>query len=101
MWLMSMALFLPVLGLALLVRFSLYKLMPHWAVQTMVLLLFGITVVAVVVGYHHTTLAPRHSWDSSPLRQYIKDKIIPVILGALLGIGGTLLGLYVRHKYWP
>jgi hypothetical protein len=84
-----------------LLRFPLYKLMPHRAAYAIVLLSYGTIITAAVIGARHTTLVLRHSWDPPPIRQYVKDKLIPVIIGALLGIGGTILAMYLRHKFWP
>ncbi len=65
-------------------------------------LLLGVTIAMAL--FRNSALTLRHSWDPSPHRQYIRDKLFPVILGALLGaslgIGGTLLVQYVTHKYW-
>ena len=88
-----------------LLRFPLYKLMSHRAADATVLLSYGVIIMAIItaalMGARHTTLALRHSWDPSPFRQYVKDKLIPVVVGALIGIAGTILGLYLRHKFWP
>jgi len=75
--------------------------MPHRAADATVLLSYAAFIAAALIGARHTTIAFRHSWDPSPFRQYVKDKLIPVIVGALIGIGGTVLAFYLRHKYWP
>lgn len=75
--------------------------MPRAAVVPAVLLWFGTVSTLIVAGARHTTLTLRHSWDPSPFRQYVKEKIVSAIVAALLGILGTLLMTYLRHKYWP
>jgi hypothetical protein len=54
-----------------------------------------------IAGYRHTSIAFRYSWEPSPTWAYLKDKIVPIVVGALLGTFTTLLGLYIKHKYWP
>jgi hypothetical protein len=63
--------------------------------------LIVIYVFAFIMGVRHTSVVLRHSWEPSPFFVYLKDKIIPLIAGALLGIFGTLLTGYLKHKYWP
>ncbi len=72
-------------------------------VTGVLLSLFGILVGVPVwrASYHHTTAVFSHSSTPSPLAHYVKEKLIPVIVGAFIGIGGTILTLYLRHKYWP
>jgi hypothetical protein len=63
--------------------------------------LMVIYALAYITGARHTSVALRHSWELSPFFVYLKDKIIPLIAGALLGILGTLLTGYLKHRYWP
>jgi hypothetical protein len=60
-----------------------------------------ICVLAFITGARHTSVVLRYSWEPSPFFVYLKDKIIPLIAGALLGIFGTLLTGYIKHRYWP
>jgi hypothetical protein len=77
------------------------KLMPRNVAGAIMLLLYVLIFIAIALGARSTYLTPRYSWDPSPFRHYLKDKLIPVVTGALLGIGGTILTLFLRHKYWP
>jgi hypothetical protein len=95
------ALWLAAVWLAPFLRFPLYKLMSHRTAHAITLLSYGIIIAAAVIGARNTTLTLRHSWEPPPFRQYVKDKLVPVIAGALLGIGGTILAMYLRHKFWP
>jgi hypothetical protein len=79
----------------------LLKFMPRAAVETVLLLFLGALITAGVTSFRHATLTLRNSWDPSPFSLYLKDKIIPVIVGAVAGALLTLLGLYLKHKYWP
>ena len=45
----------------------------------------------------YTTIVYRRSYDPSPIWSYLKEKIIPIVVGLVLGIIGT----YLKHKYWP
>jgi len=56
----------------------------------------------VVFGRNsQTTIVLRHSSERSAARQEKFWKILPAIISGLCGIGATLLGLYLKHKYWP
>jgi hypothetical protein len=100
-WWLVLPLWTAPIGAVLLLMPLLYNLMSHRAAHTIQALMEGIIFTVMVIGARHTTLTLRNSWDPSPLRQYMKDKLIPVIAGTLLGIAGTALTLYLRHKYWP
>jgi|SRR5690348_7556406 len=58
-----------------------------------------ILAVLVFSGARHTSVVLRNSWEPSPIWTYFKDKIIPVTVGAGIGVAGTLL---VQHlnKLW-
>jgi hypothetical protein len=62
-------------------------------------LLFGISVSRA--GSRNTTVAFCQSSEPSHFLPYFKEKIIPPVVGGLIGIGGTILALYLRHAYWP
>lgn len=62
---------------------------------------YAIYYLAAIMAVRHTSLALRHSWEPSPFFVYLKDKIFPLIAGALLGILGTLLLSYFKNKYLP
>lgn len=62
---------------------------------------FIFSFIVFGTGVRRTILTLHNSWDPSPTRHYLKEKLIPVVVGALLGIGGTILTLYLRHKFWP
>jgi hypothetical protein len=100
-WWLSWPLWIVSLWLIPFLRYPLHKLVPEGAADAIVLLSYGIFITAVVIGVRPTILTLRHSWDPSPFRRYITDKMIPIIVVFLLGIVATLLEEYVRHKYWP
>jgi hypothetical protein len=77
------------------------KLMPQRAAIVTALFLYAFGILAVAFGSRETYLTPRYSWEPSPVRHYLKEKLVPVVVGTVLGIGGTILGLYLRHKFWP
>ncbi len=79
-WWLTWFLWLAAWWLPPLLRFPLYKLMPHRAADATVLLSYAAIIAAALIGARHTTIAFRHSWDPSPFRQYVKDKLIPVIV---------------------
>jgi len=53
----------------------------------------------------HTIIILRPSSEPSPVRQGLRDKLPAALVGAALGsvltFLLTLLGLYLKHKYWP
>lgn len=89
----------PPLCLALL--FILKKLMPA---NLAAVLDFGVILLFMVfwaVAYFRPTVVfLRPSNESSGFRELIK-KSTPQIIAALIGVGATLLGVYLRHKLWP
>lgn len=79
----------------------LLNFIPPAVVYPLLFVMGGILISIIVSGIRDTTISLRNSWDPSPLTSYLKDRLIPVALGALIGLAGTLLGLYLKHKYWP
>jgi hypothetical protein len=51
--------------------------------------------------FHHSTIVLRHSSKPSPLRQELLQKIPVAAISSVLTFLFTMLGLYVKHKYWP
>jgi hypothetical protein len=49
-------------------------------------------------AFTHTTLVPRRSHERSGTLTYLTDKIIPLVVGCLLGIAGTLLAQVLSRK---
>lgn len=81
--------------------FILKRLMPAnlAAVLTVsILLLFW--VFWSIAYFRPTIVFLRPSSESSGFRELIK-KSAPQIIAALIGVGATLLGVYLRHKLWP
>jgi hypothetical protein len=63
-------------------------------------------VIAIVMGrFPHTTVILRHASEPSTVLQGLRDKLPTALIGAALGsvltFLLTLLGLYLKHKYWP
>jgi hypothetical protein len=52
-----------------------------------------------------STVILRPSYESSPVREGLRDKLPAALIGAGVGCVLTfllgLLGLYLKHKYWP
>jgi hypothetical protein len=60
-----------------------------------------VLVIASVTGARHTTVVLRHSWEPSALRQELLHKLPLIVITSLLTFLLTLLGFYLKHKYWP
>jgi hypothetical protein len=43
----------------------------------------------------------RYSYDQAARREERNSKLLFAVLGWALGIATTLLGIYVKHKFWP
>lgn len=56
-------------------------------------------------GIAHSTVIMRPSYESSPVREGLRDKLPAALIGAGVGCVLTfllgLLGLYLKRKYWP
>jgi hypothetical protein len=100
-WWSVSALCLTAAWLPLLLRSSLYKLMPHPAANATILLSYAVIITAAAMGARHTTVIVRHSWEPSPLRQELLQKIPVAAITAVLTFLLTLLGFYLKRKYWP
>jgi len=64
-------------------------------------LTLGIQIPLLAAGYRQTPIMCRYSWEPSPLGSYLKDKIVPLVIGAVLGSLVTLIELFIQHKFWP
>ena len=89
------------LPLSLALLFILKKLMPANLAAVLdfglILLFMGFWAVAY---FRPTVVFLRPSTESSRFRELIK-RGAPQIIAALIGASATLLGLYLRHKFWP
>lgn len=94
-------LWVAVVWLTPLLRFPLRRVVSHEVADWTTLAVYVAALVASALAFRHTTIVLHHSWESSPVRHYMKDKIVPIVVGAILGVGGTILGLYLKHRYWP
>jgi hypothetical protein len=65
------------------------------------MLLYMLAFATLVAAYGHTIAIFRYSWEHAALRRDLFQRIIPVLIGALLGIVGTILVTYLRHRFWP
>jgi hypothetical protein len=71
----------------------------------MLLLSTPIMISLFATTRHHSIIIMRHSSEPSALRQGLRDKLPAMLIG--IAIGGvltfflTLLGYYLKHKYWP
>ena len=75
-------------------------------VRVIVLPITTILILAIYMGLrHHSIVILHNSWDYAAAQEELRARIVaasvPALIGALLGIGGTILGVYLRHKYWP
>jgi hypothetical protein len=72
---------------------------------TRVLVLESLVVLTAITLWwtlsHHSIIILRHSSEPSPIRQELLHKFPLVALSSALTFLLTLLGLYLKHKYWP
>lgn len=64
-----------------------------------------ILAAAVLRVRRHSEVIFRRSWDDAASREELKAKVavsvLTAVIGGIVGIAGTLIGLYVKHKYLP
>jgi len=65
------------------------------------LLPVAIGTILLATGLRHSTVIMRHSSEPSPLRQDLLQKIAVAAISSVLTFLLTLLGFYLKHKYWP
>jgi hypothetical protein len=67
--------------------------------------IFVLQMILAAGLYRHSIIFMRNSWDHETAREDLRTRIIagsvPALIGAVLGGGIALLGVYLRHKYWP
>jgi hypothetical protein len=67
--------------------------------------IFILEMVLAAGLYRHSIVIMRNSWDHEAAREDLRTRIVagavPALIGAVLGGGIALLGVYLRHKYWP
>jgi hypothetical protein len=106
LWLATLVRSLRTLILTLMVLFTLVditltlmfkKQTPRTLVTVIELLTVAIGTTFVATTWHHSIINLRHSSEPSAFRQDLLQKIFLVVLTFLL----TLLGFYLKHKYWP
>jgi len=70
-----------------------------------VALLVGAAIISfragLAIGTWHSVIILRHSSEQSPLRQELLQKFPLVAMSTVLTFLLTLLGFYLKHKYWP
>jgi hypothetical protein len=67
---------------------------------------FGLLLVSIIITlsatlYRHTIIIMRHSSEPSPLRQELLQRAPLAAISSVLTFLLTLLGFYLKHKYWP
>jgi hypothetical protein len=94
------ALCLVVLALPLI--FILKRGFPHptRTIVVALLLVSTISTLWVTLSYHSIIIL-RHSSEPSPLRQELVNKFPLLAISNILTFLLTVLGLYLKHKYWP
>jgi hypothetical protein len=65
------------------------------------LLLVSIIITLSATLYRHSIIIMRHSSEPSPLRQELLQKAPLAAISSVLTFLLTLLGFYLKHKYWP
>ncbi len=65
------------------------------------LLLLSTSITFGEILFQHTVIILRPSSEPSPLRQELLHKFPLVAISSALTFLLTLLGLYLKHKYWP
>jgi len=73
---------------------------PMRAIVGPLLLLLPIIALGSTLSYH-SIIVMRPSSEPSPLRQELLHKFPLVAISSALTFLLTLLGLYLKHKYWP
>jgi hypothetical protein len=81
--------------------FTLNKRTPPILAAATVALMIPILITFLAARIHHTTIIMRHSSEPSALRQELLHKFPLVAISSVLTFLLTLLGLYLKHKYWP
>jgi hypothetical protein len=87
----------------------LFKLIPlgRWSYLLNVIIPIVLLLDIVLLSglFRNGGVILRNSWDHEAAREDFRMKIIagivPALIGAVLGGGIALLGVYLRHKYWP
>jgi len=75
-------------------------------IPSMRAILIGLPSAAIIISVlstssHHNTIILRPSSEPSPLRQGLLQKILLVVITSVLTFLLTMLGFYLKHKYWP
>jgi hypothetical protein len=69
------------------------------------LVLCAVSVLAIISCVmairRHSVIILRHSSERDDLRQDLIRKTLPVAIGCVATFLLTLLGMYLKHKYWP
>jgi hypothetical protein len=92
---------IPAMAVALMVALPLMRLPKTPWTGSAVALLLVLLLFGLYASSRHTSVVFRRSWEPSPTVVYLRDKIVPIVLGAALGVGGTLLEQFIKRKFWP
>ncbi len=72
-----------------------------WSLAAAVPILATLVIALKSANQRHSVIILRHSSEPSPLRQELLQKIPVAAITAVLTFLLTLLGFYLKHKYWP
>ena len=65
------------------------------------LLAVAVAAAAVATTWDRSIIILRPSSERSALRQEMVSRALPVAIGCVLTFLLTVLGMYIKHKYWP
>jgi hypothetical protein len=93
-------LFLPITGSAIASYLSRHEVI-HWSLRAATLIAVTLATALWSGRRQHSVIILRYSSEPSPLRQELLQKIPVAAVTSVLTFLLTLLGFYLKHKYWP
>jgi hypothetical protein len=73
----------------------------HWSLRAATLIAVTLAIALSVGRHPHSVIILRHSSERSPLRQDLLQKAPLMAISSVLTFLLTILGFYLKHKYWP